>query len=116
MIIQIILVALSVLFTVYLLSSRKSHAINAWKKIGVIGIGVIAVLSITFPSLTNTVANLLGVGRGADLLLYLFVASFIFYVLSQYLKQQEQRDAIYRLARQIAVSDAQHRYADKIKK
>ena len=116
MIIQIILVALAIVFTAYLLSSRQSHTINAWKKIGVIIIGLVAVISITIPSLTSKLAHFLGVGRGADLLLYLFVASFIFYVLSQYLKQQEQRDTLYRLARQIAISDATVRYADKIKK
>ena len=39
---------------------------------------VIAVVAILFPDLTTRVANVLGVGRGTDLLIYLFVLAAVF--------------------------------------
>lgn len=116
MIIQVLLILASFLLLFYSLSSRGTHAINAWKKIGVILLTILAIISILFPSLVNSTAQLVGVGRGADLLLYILFALFILYTLTQYVKAQDQRDVVYRLARQVALMDASSRYEDKINK
>ena len=68
---------------------------------------VIAVLS---PALLTQVANLVGVGRGTDLVLYIVSVAFGFYVVNQYLRGQDAREELHRLARRIAVVEAADRY------
>lgn len=115
MIIQIILIAISFAVLLYALSSRETHAINAWKKIGIILMAFIAIIAILLPEVANKVANLLGVGRGADLLLYLLFAAFIFHALSQYIKGKDQQNTLFRLARRVAIIEASERYVDRLK-
>lgn len=67
---------------------------------------VCAGLSIIFPNALTQVANLIGVGRGADLLLYVLVVTFMLVsvVLFRRLAQLERRFT--QLARQVAVAEA----------
>lgn len=110
MIVQALLVVIGLLFLVKALSSRRTYYINAWKKIGIILLSILMIVAVIFPNLTTELANILGIGRGADLLLYTLFAAFIFTVLNQYLKDQDQRDVIYRLARRVAVLEAKEKY------
>lgn len=96
------------------LGRRATHSGKAWKKISLIFFAIAMVVAVLFPDLTDKIAGLMGVGRGADLLLYLTVVAFIFYTLNNYLHQQDQRDTFFRLARKVALLDANERY--KIKK
>jgi hypothetical protein len=77
--IQVILVASFLFLLLRFLAETNSSTIKAWKKIGLILFVIIAIISILFPALTDDIAKLVGVGRGADLLLYLMVASFVFF-------------------------------------
>ena len=56
------------------------------------------------------VANLVGVGRGTDLVLYLLAVMFCFYVVNDYLRGQDARNQVHKLARRIAVLEAMERY------
>lgn len=116
MIIQIILIVAALCVIVYALGQRNTHSGKAWKKIALSLLGVCMVVAVLFPDLTNQFAHIFGVGRGADLLLYLLVVAFIFYALNGYLQQQTQRDKMYRLARKIAVLEAKEHYATQRKK
>ena len=49
-------------------------------------------------------------GRGTDLVLYLMAVSFGFYVVNDYLRGQDSRQQLHRLARRIAVLEALERY------
>ena len=113
MIIQIILILAASILVTYALTNRDTHSGRAGKKIALMLLAVGMIIAVLFPGITNNIANLFGVGRGADLLLYLTVVVFIFYVLNNYLSQQKQRDEIYRLARKLAVLDAKERYRIK---
>jgi hypothetical protein len=62
------------------------------------------------PTLLTRVANLVGVGRGTDLVLYIVSVAFGFYVVNQYLRGQDAREELHRLARRIAVVEAADRY------
>lgn len=110
MIIQITLVLLAIVFAIHALSRRNTYSGKAWKKIGLILLVVLMIGVIIFPETINTIAHLVGVGRGADLLLYLFIVGFIFYALNAYLHQQDQRDKMYKLARKIAILEASEKY------
>jgi len=77
--IQIILLTLILLLTIVYILFFKSKTINRILFITTFLMGMVFVL---LPNLTNRIANFIGVGRGADLLLYamviLFYATFLY--------------------------------------
>lgn len=73
--------------------------------IGIIAFGL-AALGVTFPDSLTVVANHLGVGRGADLILYAFGTSSIFLFMVLYAKAARLEQHITSLARHIAISEA----------
>lgn len=109
-IIQIIVIAVALFAAVIILGRRSTHSGKAWKKIALLTLLALMIVAVLFPDITNELAHLVGVGRGADLVLYGMVVTFIFYALNNYLHQQDDRDALFRLARKIALIDANERY------
>jgi hypothetical protein len=109
-IIQIVVIVLAGVIAAVTLGNRSTHSGKAWKKIALVLLAISMIIAVIFPEVTNTVAHFVGVGRGADLLLYATVVAFILYALNNYLHQQDQRDALYRLARKVAIIDANERY------
>lgn len=92
---------LALLFLV--LKSFKNHALSRLVMIGILLIGILFVL---YPSLSNQLAHLVGVGRGADLVIYLFIIfSFIFgiYLYAKFRKLKEEQAE---LIKKIAVENA----------
>ncbi|MBM9467703.1 DUF2304 domain-containing protein [Nakamurella leprariae] len=90
----------------------RHHGTNrggAYAKIGLGVFLVFAAYAVVRPEDVTWVAGLLGVGRGADLVLYLLVIGFGFFAISTYLRFKELELRIARLARALAVSDAQRR-------
>lgn len=72
--------------------------------LSVIALGVVAVL---FPDLVTEVARAVGVGRGADLILYLLCITFLFVAIAIYLRLQLLHDRQVELARQHALLAAE---------
>lgn len=58
-----------------------------------------------FPSHSTMVAEFVGIGRGADLVLYLWVCISLFVLLNLHLKLRAQHDLITKLARTIAMAN-----------
>lgn len=112
-IIQLIIILVAISIVVITLGKRSTHTGRAWKKIALLLLSVAMIIAVIFPDITNKAAHLVGVGRGADLLLYATVVSFILYALNSYLQKQDERDALYRLARKIALIEARTRNIDK---
>lgn len=90
--------------------SRTAHGVSASKKIFFALLMVVVVVAVLSPELVTEAANLVGVGRGTDLVLYLLAVSFGFYVVNDYLRGQDSRQQLHRLARRIAVLEALERY------
>lgn len=67
---------------------------------------LVAVLSILFPQWLTWVANLVGVGRGTDLLLYALVVMFLVFVYTQSRRNTAQQQRITLLARRLALLQA----------
>ncbi|WP_447578952.1 DUF2304 family protein [Achromobacter kerstersii] len=61
------------------------------------------------PSNLTIVANFIGIGRGADLLLYIFLTFVMFELLMVRIRDKERDELITRLARSIAIEQAKHR-------
>ena len=71
------------------------------------------IIGVIYPDLVSVVASWVGVGRGTDLLLYILFVVFLFYVLGQYVRSQDDRDKTVRLARKVAILDAKNKYGVK---
>ena len=110
MLFQAILILAICFFAIKLLSGRRTHIGRAWQKLGIFGLLIMMLVGVISPRFVTEIANFVGIGRGADLLLYLLFIAFIFFALSQYLKFQDQRDLLYRLARRTALVDAFRKY------
>jgi len=115
MIVQVVLLAAAFGLLIVGLGNHRTHATNAWKKIGLMLLVVGMIIAVVSPDSTNRVAHAVGVGRGADLLLYTLVIGFVFYALNNYLHQQDQRDALFRLARQVSLLDARSKYQQDLR-
>lgn len=106
MIIRIILILIILGIFIWFIRSRSISHVNAIKKLGLIVFILLAIISVLFPSITTFVANLVGVGKGADLLLYLLTLAFLFFVLNQYNKSKDEEKKINELSRKIALMEA----------
>lgn len=67
---------------------------------------LVAILSILFPQWLTWVANLVGVGRGTDLLLYALVLMFLVFVYTQSRRNADQQRKLTLLARRLALLQA----------
>ena len=109
-VVQLLLVASFAAVFLYALRSRTAHAVSATKKIAFMTFMLVVLVAVFSPRLVTEVANVLGVGRGTDLVLYLLAVMFCFYVVNDYLRGQESRNQLHKLARRIAVVEALERY------
>lgn len=116
MLVQVFIILLGIVLGALILASRGSSGARASVKVGLILLLIAMVVAVLNPDLMTRIANIAGIGRGADLLLYGVTGAFVFYTLTQYLKSQSQRDVIYRLARRVALIEANQRYADVLVK
>ena len=109
MLIQVILIAVTMGVLVLLLQRRAAARTRAWKKLIMLALAVAAVISILYPQLTTKVANLVGVGRGTDLLLYLLVAVFLYVTVGFYLRFRDLERQLTVMARRLAIDEALQR-------
>jgi hypothetical protein len=68
---------------------------------------VAAASSVFFPQLWTWAANAVGVGRGADLLLYFLVLTFLSFVASTYRRFRRLQEDVTELSRQMALLRAE---------
>lgn len=64
---------------------------------------LIAIIGVVFPDVTTKVANLLGIGRGSDLIIYASVATLFYLVFRLYIAVEDVRHEITELVRKIAL-------------
>ena len=103
---QLILIGALALVSIYLLRAKRSPSQQAIRRLvilSVLGAGALAVL---FPDYTTAVANVVGIGRGTDLVFYAFIVFALFYVVHQYRRQLWQEKMISNLARALTLTQA----------
>ncbi len=109
MIFQFFLIA----FSVYAIArSMKQYAqkrvskywVAVWSVLWIVVIGVALM-----PQITDHIARYVGVGRGADLLVYLAVTFLLYAVLRMMIRQQKMSEEITELVRKIAIDHAEKR-------
>lgn len=105
-IIQAILLVILLVIFIRLISARGSGRTNAYKKLALLLFVIAAVIAVLFPQLLTALANLVGVGRGADLLLYGLTVVVVFQLLNGYIKDKEEQQRFVRLVRKVAIMEA----------
>lgn len=107
MVIQFILLAAVGLG--FLLFVRRWHGVRmqAGKRIGLVAFAVLNIYAVLRPNDVTWVANRLGVGRGADLVLYVLVITFMLGMLNFYLRFKTMDRRLTELARTIAIREAE---------
>lgn len=68
---------------------------------------VAGAVAVVFPMLTTDVANLLGVGRGADLVTYIAIVTVMFVLVHYYTKFVELQQQVTDLTRELAILRAE---------
>jgi hypothetical protein len=82
---------------------RRSPAVGLMS----VGAGLAGLYFVWVPSHSTLVAEFVGVGRGADLILYLWVCISLIVLLNLHLKLRTQHESITKLARAIAIANAE---------
>ena len=71
-----------------------------------VGFVAASVVAILIPDSLTSLAHLLGVGRGTDLLLYVLVQVVLFQMFNTYAKDKQNQRQVVHLARRIAILEA----------
>ncbi len=93
-------------FTALELRGKGTASHLAVRRLVAVLILALGVTGIVFPDLVTELANLIGVGRGADLVLYALVIAFLFSTLGLYQRLSRLEDKYVTLSRQIAIDKA----------
>jgi hypothetical protein len=100
---QIVVVAIVVVIAIVMMRNGGARH-QALRRILMMLFVVAAASSVFFPQIWTAMARLVGIGRGADLLLYLTVLFFLGLVMSTYRRFRQMDTQITDLARQLALS------------
>ncbi|MBP2413766.1 hypothetical protein JOF48_002565 [Arthrobacter stackebrandtii] len=104
-IVQIALVLAVVLVSLTLMRGGSNARHLAIRRIMLILFAAIAALSIFFPTLLTKVAQLFGIGRGTDLVLYGLVVSFLVYMATTYQRFRQMETTLTKLSRRVAIDE-----------
>ncbi len=103
MYIKIILIIPLLLIVILVLPKLKSQT---FFRLVLTGMSLLGTLFVLFPSITNDLAHSVGVGRGADLVTYLFITFFFFFGILLYSKVRKIKEDQTELIRKISIQQA----------
>lgn len=104
--IQLLLIAALLVLAVIVMRGTRADSHLAIRRILFGAFALVAVLSVLFPQWLTWVAGLIGVGRGADLLLYALIVLFLVFVYTQYRRNRAMQRQLTLLARKLALLEA----------
>lgn len=107
MLAQVLLLIAVLGIFLYFASRRHNVRMQAGKRIAFLLFLALNAYAVLFPQHTTWLAHQLGIGRGADLLLYLLVVAFIFGMLNTYLRFRGITQQLTELARTLAIREAE---------
>lgn len=110
--IKTILIAAIVIVTAMLTRSTSGARHQAVRRLMLIAFVLLAVVAVLFPPFLTQVAQSVGVGRGADLLLYGLTVTFLGYVAASYRRLRQMEQQVTALARQVALREAMQKHRD----
>jgi len=108
-IIQVLLIGGILTVLGWFLMNPRSQQVHAWIKILAAIFTAFGVVVIISPNTSNRIANAIGVGRGADLLLYCLAVAFVYVMFNLYIRGKEEQKKFETLARAVALLEAKYR-------
>jgi len=103
--IQLLLI-LGILAISWRLLAGSGQRTQALRRIGLLLLAGFAIWSILDPGIWNRIALRLGIGRGADLILYALVLAFFGFVVTTFKRFRAMETRYTKLARRIALDEA----------
>ena len=103
MIIKLLLVAGVLVFGLLILRQRPSGTQQALLRVAGVGISALGVVAVVVPDTTVWAAHLVGVERGTDLVLYLFVITFMLTALAVFQRLHQLERKLVELTRELAL-------------
>ncbi len=103
---QIILVLALLGIAVYLLRSTPSPRHLAIRRLVMLVGILVGIVVIIWPDLLTVLAQLVGIGRGADLLFYIAIIIGLLYIVNEYKRSVRLARLNTRLAREITLTEA----------
>lgn len=104
MLIKILLIVLVLILSLYMFKANLGAKQTAWRRLGILAFAISAVVVVIFPGITTTAARFVGVGRGADLLLYVLVVVVLYNMLMQAKQRNAAERRLTKLAREVAIT------------
>lgn len=111
MIIKLLLAPALLAAVVLSLRARASLRGQARRKVLAVLTVAFGIIAVAFPDTVQELANIVGVTRGTDLLLYVLALVIIYLVGSTSVRFREQETRVVALCRQVALAEAQSRLA-----
>ena len=74
-------------------------------RFGLFTVVLVGYLFVWIPDLTNSLAGLVGIGRGADLIMYLWIIVSLFLIMRLHIRLREQSELITKMARHYTLQD-----------
>jgi hypothetical protein len=105
--VKLILIAAVLGLFVAFLRSKPGVRIQAGKRVAVVLFAAVNIYAIIRPGDVSAVANMIGVGRGADLVLYALVIAFLMGMLNFYVRFKGVDQRFTALARAMALREAE---------
>jgi len=106
MIIKLLLIAALIGAAVMLLRGRRGPLRLLMRRSATLAAIAAGILAVLFPDVVTDIAQAVGVGRGTDLVLYALCVTFLFVTIALYLRMGEMHDQFVKLARQLALVEA----------
>jgi|SRR5690606_30164476 Uncharacterized conserved protein len=104
--IQVLLVTGLLLVAIYFFVRLQNSVMDILLLLLMVATGIVFVL---FPSITQTIAHKLGVGRGADLIFYLSIIIFWFVILKLYTRLRRVEKILTDIVRKEALDEVRKR-------
>lgn len=106
-VIKVILIVAFAAFAVFLMLPGRGARHLAMRRLAMVLILALTVLAVIFPNALNGVAHAVGVGRGADLLLYGLIVVFVGNTLVQQRRTRHVEREMTLIARRVAIAEVE---------
>lgn len=105
-VIKVVLIAVLAVVAVMIIVPGRGARGQALQRIALLIVLAAGVLAVIFPDATTAVANILGIGRGVDLLFYASIVAMIAYIVSTTVRLRKAYRDFTVLARKVALLEA----------
>lgn len=106
-VIKVILIVAFAAFAIFLMLPGRGARHLAMRRLAMVLVLALTILAVIFPNALNGVAHAVGVGRGADLLLYGLIVVFVGNALVQQRRTRHVEREMTLIARRVAIAEAQ---------